>query len=191
MTRTTSSHRVVADAGMPRTVGRYVIDAASTYVEIRTRYAGIPVGGTFDAVVGTIDLPSDVTRATVDATVDPGSFVPTTGPLGGLLRRGIETDVGPGMRFEAARMEPILESFVTHDGDRPLWALAGTLTVGGVSRAVRIAVGVVRPLDGGAAVAFSGTMTLQCSAFGLRRHGGLRSDTIRVRIGGVASRCDG
>jgi len=188
VTPTVSSPRVAVDTGMPRTVGRYVIDAASTCVEIRTRYAGLPVGGAFDGVAGTIDVPSDLTRACVSVTVDPGSFAPSAGPLGGLLRRGFEADAGPVTHFEATRMEPILESFVTHDGDRPLWAVVGALTLCGVTRPVRIAVGVVRPVDGGATIAFSGTTTLRCSDFGVRRHGGLLSDTIRVRIGGVASR---
>ena len=191
VTPTTSSRRVASDTGMPRTVGRYGIEAASTSVEIRTRYAGVPVGGAFHGVAGTIDVPSDITGATVAVTVDPVSFAPSAGPLGGVLRKGLGTDAGPHIRFEAARMAPILESFVTHDGDRPLWALVGTLTVGCVSQPVRIAVGAVRPVDGGAAIAFSGTTTLRCSAFGVRRDGGLLSDTVRVRIAGVASRCDG
>lgn len=188
MTPTISSCPVAADTGMPRTVGRYVIDAASTCVEIRTRCAGVPVGGSFDAVAGTINVPSDLTRATVSATVQPAGFAPSAGPLGGLLRRAFQTDVGPVAQFDATRMEPILDSFVTHDGDRPLWALVGTLTLGGVTRPLRIAVGVVRPVDGGAAIAFSGTATLRCSTFGVRRRGGLLSDTVRVRISGVASR---
>ncbi|HSJ43183.1 MAG TPA: YceI family protein [Euzebyales bacterium] len=184
----TSSPRAAVDAGMPRTAGRYEIDAASTSIEIRTRCAGLPVGGTFDGVAGRIEVLNDLTRATVSVTVDPGSFAPTAGPLGALLRRGVEANAGPVTHFEADRMEPILESFVTHDGDRPLWALVGNLTLCGVTRPARIAVGVVRPLDGGATIAFSGTTTLRCAQFGVRRHGGLLSDTIRVRIRGVASR---
>lgn len=188
MTPTTSCPRVTVEAGMPRTVGHYVLDGESTSVEVRTRYAGVPVGGTFDGVAGTIDVPNDLTGAAAAVTVDTTSFAPVAGPLGGLLRSGLEADAGAVAHFEAARMEPILESFVTHDGDRPLWALVGRLTLGGVTRPLRIAVGVVRPIDGGAAIAFSGTTTLRCSDFGVRRHGRLLADAVRVRITGVASR---
>ena len=191
VTPTTSSLRATFDTSMPRTVGHYVIDSASTSVEIRTRYAGLPVGGTFHAVAGTIDVPSDLTGAAVAVAVDSTTFAPAAGPLGGLLRRGFADDAGPVTHFEATRMEPILESYVTHDGDRPLWALVGRVTLGGVTRPVRIAVGVVRPLEGGTAIAFSGTTTLRCSDFGVRRHGGLLADTVRVRITGVASRAAG
>ena len=87
-------------------------------------------------------------------------------------------------------MEPILESFVTHDGDRPLWALVGDLSLGGVSRPARIAVGVVRTVDDGDAVVFSGSASLRCSDFGIRRPGRLLSDTFHLRIMGIAYRED-
>lgn len=178
----------VADTGTARTLGQYAIDTARTRVEIRARYLGLPVGGVFDDVAGTIDVPSDLAAAGVAVTIDPASFHTGGGPFGTWLRAGFAADAGAVVRFEAGRMEPILESFVTHDGDRPLWALVGNLTLCGVTRPVRIAVGVVRPLDDGVAIAFSGTTVVRCSDFGVRRQGGLLSDTIRVRIIGIASR---
>lgn len=187
MTSTTCTPRVAVETGVPRTAGRYAIDA-STSVEIRTRYAGLPVGGSFGGVTGWIDVPGDMTGSTAAVVVDTATFVPDGGPFAGVLRRRADVGSAPAVHFEASRMEPILESFVTHDGERPLWALVGVLTVGAVARPVRIAVGVMRVVDGGDAISFSGTTTLRCGDLNVRRSGGLLSDTVRVRVAGVARR---
>lgn len=190
MTSITCTPRVAVDAGVPRTSGRYAIDA-STSVEVRSRYAGLPVGGTFGGVTGWIDIPGDMTGSSAAVVVDTATFVPTGGPFAGVLRRRADVGSAPAVRFEASRMEPILESFVTHDGERPLWALVGVLSAGAVARPVRIAVGVMRVVDGGDAISFTGTTTLRCADLDIPRSGGLLSDTIRVRVAGVARRTVG
>lgn len=175
------------DAVTRRIGGRYVIDTTRTSVDIAMRYMGLPVGGTFERVVGTITVPDDLRTASVGVTLDAAS-------LHRVRRRGrtwagglIDAATHPDVRFEADRMEPILESFVTHDGDRPLWALVGRLTLCGTTRDVRVAVGAMRatPDDG---LVFTGSTTVRCSAFGVSRRGGLLGDTVRVRIAGAATR---
>ena len=71
-------------------------------------------------------------------------------------------------------------------------ALAGEAgaTSSGDSLLARIAVGVVRTVDDGDAVVFSGSASLRCSDFGIRRPGRLLSDTFHLRIMGIAYRED-
>jgi polyisoprenoid-binding protein YceI len=188
MAPTTSVPPSAADGCWPRTLGRYAIDTARSRVEVRARCLGLPVGGVYDGVAGAIDVPTDLTASAVSVTVDPSSLRTTGGPLGKWLRTSIGDEPTSLARFDAVRMEPILESFVTHDGDRPLWALVGTLTLHGTSRTVRIAIGVVRSVDSGASIAFSGSTVLRCSDFEIPRARGLLGDTLRVTITGVATR---
>lgn len=171
--------------------GSYEIDATRTRVEVGVRLAGLPVWGTFTAIDGELEVPSDLMAARARINIDASQF------SGGSRRRDrvastvLDSDGHPAIRFEADRMEPILESFVTHDGDRPLWALVGTLTMCGVTQPVRIAVGMVRSTDDGRTVEFAATTTVRCSDFGLGRRSRLLADVVRVRISGVADRDGG
>lgn len=176
------------DAITRRIAGRYAIDTTRTRVEVALRYAGMRVGGSFDAIAGSITVPDELRSASVAVTLDAASLHAGRGRrrrwVGGLL----DARTHPFARFEAARMEPILESFVTHDGDRPLWALVGQLTLCGTTRTVRVAVGSMRPTADDALM-FTGSTTVRCSDFGIARRGGLVADTVHVRITGVATRC--
>lgn len=186
----TTTSAVPADRPDARTrVGTFEIDGSSTRVEVQLRVAGVPVTGSAGAVSGTVQVPADLMSASVSVRVAE----PCRGLLPSWLRRSRHTDATTGdvAVFEATRMEPILESFVTHDGDRPLWALVGTLTVGGVTRPTRLAVGVVRTVANGGAVVFSGTATLRCADFGIPRRAGLLGQTVHVRVTGIAHRADG
>jgi polyisoprenoid-binding protein YceI len=171
-------------------VGRYGIDDAQTRVEVRLRYAGIPLTRVAGRAEGAIEVPSDLMSVNMSVRVDIGDLTSFGGHRAARPGRDVERAVAAVATFEASRMEPILESYVTHDGDRPLWALVGDLTLGGVTRPARIAVGVVRTVDDGDAVVFSGSATLRCSDFGIRRPGRLLSDTFHLRIVGIAYRDD-
>lgn len=178
-------------AGVRRThraAGRYGIDTTRTRITVGVRLAGLPVWGSFDAVSGDLDVPADLKAARASVTVEAARFSYAGRVRGRVAGSVLDNDVHPTIRFEADRMEPILESFVAHDGTRPLWALVGTLTLSGVTRPVRIAVDAVRPTDNGGAVQFGATTMVRCSDFGLRRRRGLVGDTVRVRIAGVAER---
>lgn len=177
------------DAVARRIGGHYSIDASQTTVDIALRYLGLPVGGTFDGVAGSIIVPDELRSASVAVTLDAGALRHGRGRRRRWAGALLDAETYPFVRFEADRMEPILESFVTHDGDRPLWALVGRLTLCGTTREVRVAVGAMRPTaDDG--LAFTGSATVRRSAFGLTRRGGLLGDTVRVRIAGVATRAD-
>lgn len=189
MSSTTVGTTGTGDSGRThRASGHYAVDAARTRVKVGVRLVGVPVWGAFDTVDGAFEVPSDLTAASARFSVSAASL-----SCGGRRRDRVagavlDVDAHPVIAFEADRMEPILESFVTHDGDRPLWALVGTLTVRGIARSVRIAVGVVRPTANGDAIEFAGTTIVRCSEFGLGRGGGLLGDVVRVRISGVAER---
>lgn len=175
------------DAVTRRIGGHYSIDASRTTVDIALRYMGLPVGGTFDRVTGSITVPDELRSASVAVTLDAASLHRVRGRKQRWAGALLDADVHPFVHFEADRMEPILESFVTHDGDRPLWSLVGRLTLCGTTREVHVAVGAMRPIpDDG--LAFTGSTTVRCSAFGVHRRGGLLADTVRVRIAGVATR---
>jgi polyisoprenoid-binding protein YceI len=172
----------------PGGVGRYGIDDAQTRVEVRLRYAGIPLTRVAGRAAGTIEVPTDLTSVNIAVRVDVGDLTSIGGHHAARPGHDVEPAAAAVATFEASRMEPILESYVTHDGDRPLWALVGDLTLGGVMRPARIAVGVVRTVDDGDAVVFSGSATLRCSDFGIRRPGRLLSNTFHLRITGMAYR---
>jgi polyisoprenoid-binding protein YceI len=173
-----------------RAAGRYGIDAARTRVEVGVRVAGLRLWGVFDAVDGELEVPGDLRAARASVTVDAARLSWGGRGRDRVAGRVLDSAAHPLIRFDADHMEPILESFVTHDGDRPLWALVGTLTLCGVTRPVRVAVDVVRPTDNGAAVQFGATTVVRRADFGMRRRG-LIGDTVRVRIKGVAAGDDG
>ncbi|MBW3606369.1 MAG: YceI family protein [Actinobacteria bacterium] len=186
--RTTTSVPGTASPGTTRVSGSYRIDETGTQVEVGVRIGGLPAWATFDTVHGDAEVPSDLTTARVHATIDATRLRSGSRRLDRLAATVLDVDDHPVIRFDADRMEPILESFVTHDGDRPLWALVGTLTVCGITRPVRIAVGVVRPTRDGTAMRFEATTTVRCAEFGIRRRGRLIGDLVRVRITGAGLR---
>ncbi len=176
------------DNRVSRTQGRYLVDARRTRVAVMVRCVGVPVRGVFDDHAGVLDVPADLTAARAVLCVDATSLRTGGRRRDRLAHAILDGQAHPAIRFEADRMEPIVEPFVTHDGDRPLWALVGHLTLAGVTRPIRLAVGVVRPVDNGAAIEFSATATVRCSDFGLHRRGGLVGDVVRVNIVGTADR---
>lgn len=189
--RMTTSVPGTASPARSRAAGSYRIDETATEVEVGVRIAGLPAWATFDTVQGEAEVPNDLTAARVHATIDATRLRSGSRRLDRLAAVVLDVDDHPVIRFNAERMEPILESFVTHDGDRPLWALVGTLTVRGMTRPVRVAVGVVRPSSDGTAMRFEATTTVRCAEFGIRRRGRLIGDLVRVRITGTGVRSDG
>lgn len=188
--RTTTSVAGTASSGTTRASGSYRIDETATQVEVGVRIAGLPVWATFDSVQGEAEVPGDLRAARVCATIDATRLRSGGRRLDRVAAAILDVDDHPVIRFDADRMEPILESFVTHDGDRPLWALVGTLTVRGITRPVRIAVGVVRPSSDGTTMRFEATTTVRCAEFGIPRRGRLIGDLVRVRITGSGVRSE-
>lgn len=170
--------------------GRWVIDSRETAVTIRVRMFGIPLRGRFAGATGLIDVPDDITRSRVSATVRSDGF-----RTGWIQRnrharsaRVLDAAAHPNLSFFAAGLRPIMESIVTADGERPLWWLAGELTVMTVTRPLRLALGVVQLSDDARALEFGATATLRRSDFGVTHLGGLISDTVDVTVLGRAHR---
>lgn len=189
--RTAVMTETAVDVRVRQTQGRYLIDAARTRVEVTLRCVGMPLRGVFDSVVGALDVPADLRGSQLSVSLDTARFRTGGRHRNRLAGDLLDAETHPTIRFDADRMEPILEPFVTHDGDRPLWALVGRLTLSGVTRTVRIAVGGVSPVNNGDTVEFAATTTVRCSDFGLSRRGGLIGDVVRVSIVGAADRDTG
>jgi polyisoprenoid-binding protein YceI len=165
--------------------GRWVIDEGETAVTIRTRMLGIPVRGRFEGAAGLIDVPDDITRANVSATVRSDSF------RARWIRRNhpariLDAAAHPSLSFSATGLRPIMESVVTLDGARPLWWLTGELTVMDITRPLRLALGVVHLRGDARALEFGASATLRRSDFGVTNLRGVVGDTIDVTVRGLA-----
>ncbi|HSK90168.1 MAG TPA: YceI family protein [Euzebyales bacterium] len=188
------SAAVLAPTAVPppgrHTTGRWQIDARHTAVTTRVRVLGVPLQGRFAAAEGVIDVPDDITRSQVSVTVRSDSF--ETGIASHTRfahgRHFLDAAEHPTLTFSGDRLRPILESLVTAGGDRPLWWLEGELTALGVTRPLRIALGVVRHRDDGEALEFHATATVRRSDFGVVSLGPLIADTVELRISGLARR---
>lgn len=168
--------------------GRWVIDPGGTAVTIRTRLlGGVRVRGRFEGAAGVIDVPEDLTRAKVSATVDSDRFRAWWAPRDRFTRL-LDTTSHPHLSFSGAGLRPIMESIVTPDGERPLWWLSGELTVMQVTMPLRFALGVVRLRDDAPALEFGATATLRRSAFGVAHLRGVIGDTVDVTVRGRAHR---
>ena len=182
------SNAVLAPRAPARTMtGRWVIDPGDTAVTIRARMLGVPVRGRFDGAEGMIDVPEDITRATVSAIVPSDRFRARWAPRG-RSERLLAAAVHPRLSFTAAGLRPIMESVVTPDGERPLWWLSGELTVMKVTRPLRLALGIVRLCDDAPALEFGATATLRRSDFGVTDLRGVIGDTVGVTVRGRARR---
>lgn len=172
------------------TTGRWVIDAQRTAVTIRVRALGVPLRGRFDGATGVIDVPDDITRSRVSATVRRDSLRTWWAPQQHHAdsARAVDAMAEPDLSFAAAGLQPIMESVVTADGERPLWWMTGELTVGKVSRPLRLALGVVQLCDDAQALEFGATARLRRSDFGVTRLRGLIGDTVDLTIRGCAHR---
>lgn len=167
--------------------GRWVIAADETAVTVRVRMLGIPVRGRFRGAAGRIDVPDDITRATVSATVrSDGLRAPWMGR--DHTARILDAAAHPNLSYSATGLRPIMESVVTSDGARPLWWLTGDLTVMEVTRPLRLALGVVHLRDDGGALGFAASATLRRSDFGVTHLRGVVGDTIDVTVRGLAHR---
>lgn len=171
-------------AAPPRvgTAGRYTIDTTRSFLTVRSRRFGLPVTATVWGLAGVLEVPDELRATRLRAAVRPGAVI-TGGPWHWLRSRrsGRTGGVVAGTTFTADRLVPILDSYTTPDGDRPLWALDGELTMQGRSRRTRVALCVLRPTrDGG--VELEATVSVRPADFGLS--GGRRP--VDVRIVGVA-----
>lgn len=168
--------------------GRWQIDGHRTELTVRARALGLPVRGRFTGTTGVIDVADSITRSQVRVTVGSDSFetgwdaqdrvVAGTGFL--------DAHAHPTLSFAAHGLQPILESMVTADGDRPLWWLVGEVTARGVTRPVRLALGVVR--QDGDCMEFSATGSIRRSEFGAVGKRGLISDLVEITVHGSARR---
>jgi polyisoprenoid-binding protein YceI len=172
------------------TTGRWVIDAQHTAVMIRVRMLGVPLRGRFDGAAGVIDVPDDITRSRVSATVRSDSLRTWWASQDRHARsvRPLDAAAEPTLSFSAAGLRPIIESVVTPDGERPLWWLVGELTVMKVSRPLCLALGVVQLRDDAQVLEFGATATLRRSDFGVKHLRGLMGDTVDLTIRGRAHR---
>ena len=183
------SNAVLARPAPARTMtGRWVIDPGDTAVAIRARMlGGVPLHGRFEGADGVIDVPDDITRAKVTATVHSDRFRARWAPRDRFARI-LETASHPRLSFSGEGLRPIIESIVTPDGERPLWWLSGELTVLQVTRPLRFALGVVRLRDDAPALEFGATATLRRSDFGVTHLRGVIGDTVDVTVRGRAHR---
>jgi polyisoprenoid-binding protein YceI len=165
---------------------RYVIDSERTTVSVRVRKLGIPVRRRITALAGVIDIPADMTQAQVSVTMQAASLRTRVGPRG--TASVFDAAAHPALTFEGRGLQPIVHSMVTADGDRPLWWLTGDLTVLGVARPFRLAVGAVHRGRDGRSLEFNATATLRRSEYGVGRLGAMVSDVVRVSICGRAAR---
>lgn len=174
------------------TTGLWEIDSRTTTVTVRMRAFGVPVHGSFAQASGVIDIPSDITRSRVSATVRSDSF--QTGrafhdrrAMGAAF---LDAAAHPSLSFHASGLRPIMDSVVTDGGARPLWWLPGHLTAKEVTAPLRLALGVVRVCADGSELAFDATARLRRSHLGVTRMRGLIGDTIDVVVRGRARRRD-
>lgn len=173
----------------PRTSGRFAIDATRTFLTVRSRWFGLRHTATVRGLAGELEVPDEVRATSVRATVQPGAVI-TGAPWRWMRSRRAARTGGAvaGTTFAADRLHPILDSYTTPDGDRPLWALEGELTVHGHSRPARAALCVLRQSRDGRAVDFEATLTVRPADFGLPAGLG-RSPEVHVRVVGVAIAC--
>ena len=117
-------------ATAPR-LGRYEIDASRSAVTFRTRHLfGLaPVRGSFTILTGTIDVTEPITDSIIHAEIDTASFRTGNQQRDASVRSARFLDAGrhPVMTFAAEGI----------DGGQ----VAGTLTVGTVTRPVTLSVG--------------------------------------------------
>jgi polyisoprenoid-binding protein YceI len=173
----------------PTSGGRFTIDATRTFLTVRSRRFGMPASSTVWGLTGELEVPDELRATSLRATVQPGAVI-TGAPWRWMRsRRAARTGgVVGGATLTAGRLQPILDSYTTPDGDRPLWALDGELTLRGCSRRVRVALCVLRPARDGRTVDFEATLTLRPTDFGLAGGPG-RGAEMHVRIVGVAVTC--
>lgn len=169
--------------------GRFTIDTTRTCLSLRSRRFGVRSTSIVWGLTGELEVPDELTATSVRATVQPGAVI-TGGPWRWMRSRRTARTGGAvaGTTFTADRLHPILDSYTTPDGDRPLWALDGELTLCGRSRPARAALCVLRPARDGRTVDFEATLTVRPADFGLAVGPG-RGAEVHLRIVGVGVAC--
>ncbi len=170
----------------PRAGRRFTIDTTQTTLTVRSRRFGVPSTATVWGLTGDMELPDDLRATRLRASIRPGAVITGVPWRWMRSRRTARTGgVVAGTTFAAERLQPILDSYTTPDGDRPLWAFDGELTLQGHTLPARAALCVLRPARDGRTVDFEATLTVRPDAFGLT--GGVgRSREVHVRVVGVA-----
>jgi polyisoprenoid-binding protein YceI len=164
------------------TAGTYTIDTTRTSLTVRSRWLGLPVTSTVWGLTGVLEVPDELRETRLRTMIGPGAVI-AGGPWRWMRSRPAGRTGGAmaGATFTADALLPILDSYTTPDGDRPLWALDGDLTLQGRSRRARVALCVLRPAADGSRVEFEATVSVQPADFGLPGGG-----PVHVRIVGVA-----
>ena len=168
--------------------GRWQIDGHRTELTVRVRALGLAARGRFTGTTGMIDVADNITRSRVHVTVGSDSFKTRWNAHDRIVAGTgfLDAHAHPTVSFTAHGLQPILESMVTADGDRPLWWLVGEVTARGVTRPVRLALGVVR--QDGDCLEFSATGAIRRSEFGAVGKRGLVSDLVEITVRGRAHR---
>jgi polyisoprenoid-binding protein YceI len=154
------------------TPGRYAIDTERSTVTFRTRHLfGLaPVRGTVAVRAGTIEVAEPLAASGVRVEIDAASFATGNGRRDETVRSARYLDVAhhPVLTFVAERL----------DGD----FLAGTLTVRGVTRPVRLA---IEDADTGSdltPLSVHATTTVDRFAFGLTADRGMTGRHLHLDI---------
>jgi polyisoprenoid-binding protein YceI len=153
----------VSNPALNQAAGRWVIDAAHSYIGFAVRHLMGRVRGRFTEFSGEIVVGDDPTRSSVSVTIEAASV--HTGHEGRDERlRGkafLDVERAQTMRFASTGLR--------HDGDG--WLLSGDLTIGGVTKGVEI---VLEPLgvdptglQGERRAGFDGRTAVMRSDFGL------------------------
>lgn len=143
--------------------GRWLIDPGHADVGFVGRHFGLTkVRGRFTGVDGTIAIDEDITRSTIDVTIDMSTLSSGDARRDEHLRSADFFDVAnhPTGRFRSTRVEP--------DGDRA--TITGELTLKAVTRPVTLdarLLGTVRDPWGGERAVFSARATVDREDWGL------------------------
>lgn len=172
------------------TTGCWTLDPEHTVVTVRARALGFAVRGSLTGASGSIDVPADITCSHVTATVRSDTFTSGRGRHDRAVRGAgfLDADTNPTLDLCAYGLQPVLESLVTTEGDRPLWWLNGAITARGITRPVRLALGLVRHDRADDSLEFRATTRIRRSEFGAVGMRGVVGDAVDVTIHGRARR---
>lgn len=163
-------------------VGHWAIDAGHSTIEISVSHLGIStVRGRFTDFTGSIDVPAERERATVEAEIKTASIDTDNRMRDDTLRSAAFFDV------EAHPIAGFRADGVTPAGDET-WTLAGVLTLRGVAVPVTLDLTFLGETDdpwGGRRAGFRASGVLQRADFGIRFDDKLLSGV--AQIGGTAT----
>jgi polyisoprenoid-binding protein YceI len=158
----------------------YVIDPAHTFASFSVDHLGIATQrGRFDRSRGRATLDREARAGTIDIEIDSASVSTGNAQLDSLLKSDEFFDSArhPAIRFRADRIE--------FDGGQPR-AVAGELTLLGVTRPVALAIGrfgcTRRPFIVVQRCGADATATIRRSEFGLKAYASFVGDEVGISI---------